>query len=138
MFFFFSSRRRHTRYWRDWSSDVCSSDLSTRLADRLLTLGGRHEALPGDAAPQGTIRHRTVRDAQDVVGRIRVPPGLQGYRELPHPVRLGTNALPNFSEGTGDLTRFAPDEVTRKEGKNRCQSEDRDRRRGPQIGRAHV
>src|SRR5258707_3264160 len=28
LFFFFSSRRRHTRYWRDWSSDVCSSDLS--------------------------------------------------------------------------------------------------------------
>src|SRR3712207_7666477 len=27
IFFFFSSRRRHTRYWRDWSSDVCSSDL---------------------------------------------------------------------------------------------------------------
>src|SRR3712207_8811065 len=27
--FFFSSRRRHTRYWRDWSSDVCSSDLGT-------------------------------------------------------------------------------------------------------------
>src|SRR3712207_9010710 len=26
---FFSSRRRHTRYWRDWSSDVCSSDLSS-------------------------------------------------------------------------------------------------------------
>src|SRR3712207_3175563 len=27
MFYFVSSRRRHTRYWRDWSSDVCSSDL---------------------------------------------------------------------------------------------------------------
>src|SRR5690606_18477395 len=26
-FFFFSSRRRHTRFSRDWSSDVCSSDL---------------------------------------------------------------------------------------------------------------
>src|SRR5207245_8128269 len=26
--FFFSSRRRHTRCYRDWSSDVCSSDLS--------------------------------------------------------------------------------------------------------------
>src|SRR3712207_6116812 len=26
-YFFFSSRRQHTRYWRDWSSDVCSSDL---------------------------------------------------------------------------------------------------------------
>src|SRR5882757_4835677 len=33
--FFFSSRRRHTRYWRDWSSDVCSSDLGRRLLDRL-------------------------------------------------------------------------------------------------------
>src|SRR5699024_8855432 len=31
VFFFFSSRRRHTRSKRDWSSDVCSSDLSTRL-----------------------------------------------------------------------------------------------------------
>src|SRR5437879_10427924 len=28
-FFFFSSRRRHTRYIGDWSSDVCSSDLPT-------------------------------------------------------------------------------------------------------------
>src|SRR5690606_41083149 len=28
-FFFFSSRRRHTRFSRDWSSDVCSSDLSS-------------------------------------------------------------------------------------------------------------
>src|SRR5690625_7415452 len=33
MFFFFSSRRRHTRWPRDWSSDVCSSDLK-RLKHR--------------------------------------------------------------------------------------------------------
>src|SRR5207245_7143391 len=30
-FFFFSSRRRHTRCYRDWSSDVCSSDLVAPL-----------------------------------------------------------------------------------------------------------
>src|SRR5439155_16809725 len=30
LFFFFSSRRRHTRWPRDWSSDVCSSDLSEK------------------------------------------------------------------------------------------------------------
>ena len=30
--FFFSSRRRHTRYWRDWSSDVCSSDLQIKIS----------------------------------------------------------------------------------------------------------
>src|SRR5436305_10754557 len=29
--FFFSSRRRHTRCGRDWSSDVCSSDLSSNV-----------------------------------------------------------------------------------------------------------
>src|SRR3712207_7237670 len=33
IFFFFSSRRRHTRYWRDWSSDVCSSDLRMYRTD---------------------------------------------------------------------------------------------------------
>src|SRR5207245_4758542 len=30
--FFFSSRRRHTRCYRDWSSDVCSSDLDLRVS----------------------------------------------------------------------------------------------------------
>src|SRR2546429_9262173 len=33
--FFFSSRRRHTRCSRDWSSDVCSSDLLQALPRRL-------------------------------------------------------------------------------------------------------
>src|SRR5215212_9539759 len=32
VFFFFSSRRRHTRCLSDWSSDVCSSDLGTLVA----------------------------------------------------------------------------------------------------------
>src|SRR5215813_6649352 len=34
VFFFFSSRRRHTRCGRDWSSDVCSSDLAAAAAGR--------------------------------------------------------------------------------------------------------
>src|SRR5207302_3393539 len=34
---FFSSRRRHTRFSRDWSSDVCSSDLETGGCLRLET-----------------------------------------------------------------------------------------------------
>src|SRR2546422_4829730 len=33
-FFFFSSRRRHTRCSRDWSSDVCSSDLDHEVRER--------------------------------------------------------------------------------------------------------
>src|SRR2546429_2536747 len=35
VFFFFSSRRRHTRCSRDWSSDVCSSDLHLEILGRL-------------------------------------------------------------------------------------------------------
>src|SRR6266576_4262604 len=48
IFFFFSSRRRHTRSLRDRSSDVCSSDLRSRhLAklseyQHLLLFGGNH------------------------------------------------------------------------------------------------
>src|SRR3712207_1297006 len=47
LFFFFSSRRRHTRYWRDWSSDVCSSDLDGRgpAAPNFRRIGGLAAAL---------------------------------------------------------------------------------------------
>src|SRR5207249_6180138 len=38
-FFFFSSRRRHTRSKRDWSSDVCSSDLADAGSLRVRLLG---------------------------------------------------------------------------------------------------
>src|SRR3982751_6900239 len=41
--FLFSSRRRHTRSDRDWSSDVCSSDLS-ELRDMIRTIVAPHEA----------------------------------------------------------------------------------------------
>src|SRR6266446_4691129 len=37
LFFFFSSRRRHTRLQGDWSSDVCSSDLGRRRSFRRLS-----------------------------------------------------------------------------------------------------
>src|SRR5256885_3821649 len=36
LFFFFSSRRRHTRLQGDWSSDVCSSDLEFQASQRKL------------------------------------------------------------------------------------------------------
>src|SRR6266542_4887441 len=44
IFFFFSSRRRHTRCYRDWSSDVCSSDLLGVLATVLALRGATTEA----------------------------------------------------------------------------------------------
>src|SRR5256885_2160277 len=36
VFFFFSSRRRHTRLQGDWSSDVCSSDLGNRVRAKVV------------------------------------------------------------------------------------------------------
>src|SRR5476651_1584746 len=57
----FSSRRRHTRYWRDWSSDVCSSDLSP------------HPTASGccHGFPRARARHqaRTPRSAERRVGK---------------------------------------------------------------------
>src|SRR2546429_9970939 len=41
--FFFSSRRRHTRCSRDWSSDVCSSDLSPSVFKRRRATEGECE-----------------------------------------------------------------------------------------------
>src|SRR5258707_2671747 len=42
---FFTGRSRHTRYWRDWSSDVCSSDLCLPPVPPL-TKGGRRCGVP--------------------------------------------------------------------------------------------
>src|SRR3989454_10668115 len=50
IFFFFSSRRRHTRLQGDWSSDVCSSDLIV-LIDRQQPWGNNERLLP-----RGTLR----------------------------------------------------------------------------------
>src|SRR2546427_2827484 len=51
-FFFFSSRRRHTRFDCDWSSDVCSSDLSSGNPETPVTDGGDMNAVanPGRVA----------------------------------------------------------------------------------------
>src|SRR5438034_5017017 len=46
LFFFFSSRRRHTRSLCDWSSDVCSSDLTRGSADHVFL--DLHVWLPPD------------------------------------------------------------------------------------------
>src|SRR5690606_40352266 len=47
-FFFFSSRRRHTRFSRDWSSDVCSSDLAVIGTEQGGDLGADAEGVgPG-------------------------------------------------------------------------------------------
>src|SRR5689334_25165505 len=55
LFFFFSSRRRHTRWNCDWSSDVCSSDLNSGLwvLSRLCRDGAAR------VDPDGTVRPTT-------------------------------------------------------------------------------
>src|SRR5262249_58436138 len=58
-FFFFSSRRRHTRLVSDWSSDVCSSDLrgGAGARARLLVAVGQ---VPERDEPEGGLRRRTA------------------------------------------------------------------------------
>src|SRR5690606_40381007 len=83
-FFFFSSRRRHTRFSRDWSSDVCSSDLAVvaealRHGERLVAVADAHL---GAGAP--------------VTGQVPASP------VGPHPiVGPGTGPHPVVGPGTG-------------------------------------
>src|SRR5204863_5200571 len=69
-FFFFSSRRRHTRSLRDWSSDVCSSDLHVVVdgepAEDLGVLEGAR-----DPAPRDGVRW----ERQEVAAAERDPAG---------------------------------------------------------------
>src|SRR5476651_1932637 len=63
IYFFFSSRRRHTRYWRDWSSDVCSSDLTKSHCPMKLS------ALRGRRCLRAEIGRASVGKSVDLGGR---------------------------------------------------------------------
>src|SRR6266581_5045269 len=67
--FFFSSRRRHTRWTGDWSSDVCSSDLE--LARKRVS-AGFGVALVGEEFPMRQI----------VEQRLEIVPGPRMHLEL--------------------------------------------------------
>src|SRR5438445_1181826 len=61
-FFFFSSRRRHTRYWRDWSSDVCSSDLPD-----IIRVCGEPNVLPSSTNPTRPYTVNTLDEHLDML-----------------------------------------------------------------------
>src|SRR2546430_6008254 len=62
--FFFSSRRRHTRFDCDWSSDVCSSDLVAELYQkgRMAYPGQRHMPLRQLGKNRATMLPMAARD----------------------------------------------------------------------------
>src|SRR5437868_15206559 len=64
-FFFFSSRRRHTRSKRDWSSDVCSSDLKGYVARNTL------EVRVDDVARVGELLEAVVTQGATSVSGLR-------------------------------------------------------------------
>src|SRR5207249_7270734 len=70
--FFFSSRRRHTRSKRDWSSDVCSSDLevAARSGKDGRTKVLRYTSLQSSQLPDGVrVINHLRQQAPDVDGR---------------------------------------------------------------------
>src|SRR5207249_7060625 len=66
-FFFFSSRRRHTRSKRDWSSDVCSSDLHAPFSVAEVFGSVRSMILP--IAEEKRLEVRLVRSEERRVGK---------------------------------------------------------------------
>src|SRR6266536_3721227 len=113
-FFFFSSRRRHTSSTRDWSSDVCSSDLRgprpllrwpverDPLGQELLVV--RPEiARPEHEPPQGAGGHRLEPGDQ----RQRGGASLGGDLDPPDP-RDGVVLAPELEPELVDVERLGP------------------------------
>src|SRR5260221_5956761 len=72
IFFFFSSRRRHTRSLCDWSSDVCSSDL----------IGVQHDEAVLDGLDQHGAEHRADHAAAAAEQAGAAEDGGGDHREL--------------------------------------------------------
>src|SRR5215469_13731977 len=88
-FFFFSSRRRHTRSLRDWSSDVCSSDLELRDGDKSRYLGkGTQKAASHVNGEIAAALHGKDATQQAELDRTMI--ALDG---TPNKGRLGANAM---------------------------------------------
>src|ERR1035437_2401166 len=92
-FFFFSSRRRHTRYWRDWSSDVCSSDL---------VFGTIEKTRPGEFLKFGDHEHPLVNELLDIRKNLAKINQLEAYHDAlerredaQHMFTLGVLDLPD-------------------------------------------
>src|SRR5690606_40535256 len=70
-FFFFSSRRRHTRFSRDWSSDVCSSDLPEDFRKRILRMEMElNERKKFDYFIENSVLEKAVEDAKSLIKKI--------------------------------------------------------------------
>src|SRR5690606_40917749 len=73
--FFFSSRRRHTRFSRDWSSDVCSSDLEyliSRQPDVYIATGGPQLSGKGLAVGPGIDAQQAQASLRQILGRTGI------------------------------------------------------------------
>src|SRR5437762_5291720 len=82
--FFFSSRRRHTSYIGDWSSDVCSSDLIRGSLAGLAEAAGRDGDEVVAFAPTSPEGRRVIPDALagiPVELRLKALPGAHGDRK---------------------------------------------------------
>src|SRR5688572_6470847 len=69
VFFFFSSRRRHTRFDCDWSSDVCSSDLTVKTGVRWKTsFAADAPRIYGDATQIHQVLMNLLNNAAQAIG----------------------------------------------------------------------
>src|SRR3712207_6600503 len=160
--FFFSSRRRHTRYWRDWSSDVCSSDLLKAILAlcfaALMLVGCSEEPDEPDRGHNGAVsaggaaeaaKTRTMAE-EGILGSGRYSTGVEfkplfsfelvgeGWRALPAPgpysYKLGY-LTPGRKVAEGKALRFLN---ARKVYQPREEDDEVSFESKPEIGRAHV
>src|SRR5207245_5354678 len=103
LYLFFSSRRQHTRCYRDWSSDVCSSDLVDEATGLMGTVIIEHKE---DLHPQIVI----MGDKKEVLASYSIPAGAHVIVEEGQKVRAGAllAKTPRKVAKTKDITGGLP------------------------------
>src|SRR2546429_8721383 len=137
-FFFFSSRRRHTRCSRDWSSDVCSSDLfrsvltppvsfastrSIKISFHLKTCGS---CFPADSAPYVLSTYCSQRLSREILNSPAPPRRTSSRHRQPR-------SLPHWQSGRPRPSRGPPERPHRGNGGLSAR-----RSRGTSFPRAHA
>src|SRR2546430_6813349 len=122
VFFFFSSRRRHTRFDCDWSSDVCSSDLSQSAEDgsaNLYFYRGSDNGATTDIYFAAVTRDGETRGPAVLVSELSYPERPDGFvtvradgkEILFNSGRPLTPGGPNAVDICGSHLRSAPDSL---------------------------
>src|SRR6266508_4826101 len=105
IFFFFSSRRRHTRWPRDWSSDVCSSDLMPLALEEVRRIAELARIGISDAEARAV--RAQLNDIFELIGQMQ---------------KVDTDGIEPMTHAQGSASRLREDAVIERDRREQFQA----------------